>query len=353
MDSVQNILVTGATGLLGAHLLVQLTSNESAKPKSTQKRTIVGLRRDNSDMEEVKRIFSFYTDKWKDLYDMIEWRYGDMLDPESLSKALKDIDLIYHCAAIVSFDPKERENIIKANVKGTKNLIKRITNDERRMTLVHISSTSALGDSLGDSQGDDPNNYVNEKTPRNEKRIHTGYSVSKYESEKIVWDAIDKGLNAWIVNPGIILGPGFWNKGSSKLFSTIKNGLKFYTRGGTGYVDVRDVVKLLIEGTEANLNANRYCLVGANLYFRDFFNMVADELKVKRPSIKAGKLLSGLAWRVSTIKSRITKSYPLITRETAESANRISFFSSEKIEKELNFKFKAIDETIKWICRFI
>ena len=187
-----------------------------------------------------------------------------------------------------------------------------------------------------------------------------------------------------IVNPGIILGPGFWDKGSSKLFSTIKKGLMFYTKGGTGYVDVRDVVEVVVElacpgldpgskelapdlirgrkveracpGLDPGSNGRkveRYCLVGANVYFKDFFFMVADALGVKRPSIKAGPFLSGLAWRMGTFKARISGSYPLITRGTAESANRISFYSSEKVKKELGFEFREIEETVQWCCKFL
>ncbi len=340
VEKKQNILVTGATGLLGTHLLVRL-----AKQRKEMRR-IIALRRGGSDMEEVKRVFSFYGDGWEDLYDAIEWRYGDMLDPESLRPVLKGVDLVYHCAAIVSFDPAERENLIQANVQGTKNLLNAIPPP---VTLIHISSTSALGD----SPGNDPAFLVDEKTPRDPTRRHSGYSISKYESEKIVWEAIDQGLNAMIVNPGIILGPGFWDKGSSKLFSAIRNGLKFYTDGGTGYVDVRDVVEALVEGQKTksqNGFGERFCLVGTNISFRDFFNLVADELRIKRPSIRAGKFLSGLAWRIETIKARLTGTFPLITRETAESANRFSFYSSEKIKQTLNFKFTPINETIKWVC---
>ena len=360
---MQSILVTGATGLLGAHLLVRLARGKKAaaiehesedkdrKEDENQDIRIFGLRRVQSNMDELKRVFSFYGDDWEDLYKLIEWRYGDMLDSVSITKALQNIDLVYHCAAIVSFDPSQRENLIKANVQGTKNLI-----DALPLSLIHVSSTSALGD----SPGNNPDFLIDESTPRNPNRIHSGYSVSKYESEDIVWEAIDKGLNARIVNPGIILGPGFWDKGSSKLFSTIKKGLQFYTSGGTGYVDVRDVVEVMIElaHTSSTVPKNhgqsyRYCLVGTNMYFRDFFNMVADELGVKRPSIRAGKFLSGLAWRMGTLKARLTGTFPLITRETAESANRIGFFSSKKIEDEQHFKFRSIKETITWVSRFL
>lgn len=368
MDNFGNILVTGATGLLGSHLLVRLAAD--GRRSNVDGFKVYGLRRSGSNMEGVRQVFSYYGDGWEELYDSIEWRFGDVLDSESLEKALEGIDLVYHCAAIVSFDPSERERIINANIQGTRNLVTALLDDRQKTVipanagtqwhtterkLVHISSTSALGD----SPGNDPSFLVNEETPRDPERRHSGYSVSKFESEKIVWEAIDQGLDAMIVNPGIILGPGFWDKGSSKLFSTINKGLKFYTSGGTGYVDVRDVVEVVVKMRHSTISIlqspikTRYCLVGANAYFKDFFFMVADELGVKRPYILAGKFLSGLAWRVGTLKARLSGSYPLITRETAESANRISFYSGEKVEKALNFKFRSFEDTVKWCCEHL
>ncbi len=389
------VLVTGATGLLGSHLLYRLTLErfngltveQFSEPAADSIRgladeqfkglTVIGLRRESSDMEAVRQVFSYYGEGWEDRYNSIEWRIGNVLDQESLEKALDDIDIVFHCAAIVSFDPKEREKLIKANIEGTRNVVNTILSKikdhsskgtmhrARQISLLHVSSTSALGD----SPGNDPTFLINETTPRNPNRTHSGYSVSKYESEKIVWEAIDQGLDAMIVNPGIILGPGFWDKGSSKLFTQMKKGLKFYTKGGTGYVDVRDVVAVMVEmskgrrverSTDVDQSSTeylipntqyRYCLVGHNLYYKDFFNMVAKELGVPPPSIKAGKFLSGLAWRMDTLKARLTGGFPLITKETAESANRISFYASEKVRSDFHFEFRTIEDTIRWVCK--
>lgn len=352
------ILVTGATGLLGSHLLHRL-----AIDADTGDLEIIGLKRPNSDLNKVREVFSFYSDKQEDLFDLIQWREGDILDRDSLVGALDGIDLVYHCAAIVSFDPRDRERLIQNNIDGTRNLLYALgwgfgspvdgvtMHRDPTAALIHISSTSALGD----APGNDPHFFVDETTPRDPNRRHSGYSVSKYESEKLVWQAMEQGLNATIFNPGIILGPGFWNKGSSKLFTQMQNGLKFYTKGGTGYIDIRDLVEILVQQIPSPQSPfpnphSRFCLVGQNYYYKNFFKRVADQLGVPRPSIKAGKFLSGLAWRIDSLRARIKNSYALITRETAESANRISFYNNQKAKDAFNFEFRSMEETIEWIC---
>jgi dihydroflavonol-4-reductase len=400
------ILLTGATGLLGGHTLYALLQRYER---------IVALRREGSSVKGLREIFSYYTDNPAALLERIEWRTGDMLDQESLVRALEGISCVINCAAIVSFDPSKREELIRNNVEGCRNLAEAmkksgvgslesgvethtcVWSQESGVgsRLIHISSTSALGD----SPGDDPAFLVDEETPRNPHRKHTGYSESKFLSENSILKAFsspdsklqtleclstpdsrlqtpDSRLPTTVfLNPGIILGPGQWEKGSSQLFVKAWEGLRFYTKGGTGYVDVRDVADVVVRIVEMwkcdnvitpepitlshfhipqeppnVLSGTRYCLVGANLLYRDFFNRVTDAFGKPNPSIYAGRFLSELAWRMDTLRARLTGRNPLLTRETAESAQRISFYSSEKIKQELGFSFRNIEETVKWVC---
>jgi dihydroflavonol-4-reductase len=358
------ILITGATGLLGAHTLCRMLQNHDR---------LAALHRKDSDLRTVREIFSFYTKDPDALLDRIDWRIGDLLDKESLVSAMEGIDCVVNCAAIVSFDPRDRHRLIANNVQGTKNLVEAMQAMEAKMEhagiskganskaarplLIHISSTSALGD----APGNDPLFLVDEETPRDENKEHTGYSVSKFESEKIVRES---GLNAVILNPGIILGPGQWTKGSSQLFVKAWEGLKYYPYGGTGYVDVRDVAEVVercwLSALENQLGESnpafihhppeRYCLVGANLRYREFFNLVTDEYGKPNPTVYAGKFLTEFAWRADTLRARLTGRNPLLTRETAASAQRISFYSSEKIKRALGFEFRPIEETIDWVA---
>jgi len=353
------ILVTGSTGLLGGHLLYALLQKYER---------VAALKRPSAKTDTLREIFSYYTNNPDQLMDRIAWRSGDMLDKESLVRALEGITCVINCAAIVSFNPRERDRLTANNVEGTRNLAEALLvnrehfktlrqeddkNGRQTAVLIHISSISALGD----GPGNDPKFLIDEDTPRDPNRRHTGYSVSKYESEQVLREM---GVNAVILNPGIILGPGQWGKGSSQLFVKAWQGLKYYPYGGTGYVDVRDVAGVITEiscrlsviGYEDSPSSSqqRFCLVSANLRYRDFFNMVTDEFGKPNPSIYAGRFLSGFAWRADTIRARVAGRNPLLTRETANTAQRISFYSSDKIRKALDYPFRPVEETIDWVA---
>ena len=241
------ILVTGSTGLLGSHLLYALLQQYSR---------VAAMKRSSAKTDTLREIFSFYTKEPDLLMERIDWRTGDLLDRDSVVQALEGIHCVINCAAIVSFDKRDRERMIANNIQGTKNLGEAVMMvrsreegsggeevrrwEDRKPVVIHISSTSALGD----GPGDDPKFRIDENTPRDPKRSHTGYSVSKFESEKVL---NEMGLDAIILNPGIILGSGQWSKGSSQLFVKAWQGLKYYPYGGTGYVDVRDLAAIILQ----------------------------------------------------------------------------------------------------------
>ena len=377
------ILTTGSTGLLGGHVIFELLKKHER---------VAALKRPSAKTDTLREIFSYYTRDPDQLLARIDWRTGDMLDKESLVQAMEGISIVINCAAIVSFNPQDKVRMITNNVEGTRNLAdairisedsktvrqegeKTVRTDEGKILLIHVSSTSALGD----GPSDDPKFLIDEDTPRDSNRCHTSYSVSKFESEKVLRRT---GLDVVILNPGIILGPGQWEKGSSQLFVKAWNGIKYYTYGGTAYVDVRDVAGIINEISDqlsvtgyqetqsshlpilpsavlpssslkvlkSSLHGERFCLVGANLRYREFFDMVTDEYGKPNPHIYAGKFLSGVAWRADTIRARITGGNPLLTRETAGAAQRISFYSANKIRKLLDYQFRPVEETIEWVA---
>ena len=174
----------------------------------------------------------------------------------------------------------------------------------------------------------------------------SAYAISKHESEREVWRGIAEGLDAVIVNPSIIFGPGHWGEGSSLIFSKIWSGLKFYTKGVTGYVDVRDVVKCMIDLMESPIKNERYIINAENISYKKLFYFISRELEVKKPSIYASKFMSELVWRAAKIISIISGQKSLITKETARTANKKYYFSNEKICSALDFKFRSIEQTI-------
>ena len=222
------VFVTGGTGMVGAHLLYDLVSNGEK---------VRALKRPGSSIRRAEKIFSYYSSEYQLLLQNIEWVDGDILDKDGLGELLAGVDQIYHCAAIVSFDSRDREIMIHNNVEGTANLVDMAVS-LHIPRFCHVSSVSAIG---SPPEGIE----ANEDHPWRNNMDHSAYGESKYLSEMEVWRAIFLGLNAVIVNPSVIIGPGDWKSGSSLLFSTVWKGLKFYTKGGTGFVDVRDVTKVM------------------------------------------------------------------------------------------------------------
>lgn len=328
------ILVSGGTGMLGAHLLFKLIK----KGKS-----IKALKRSSSSTENVKRIFSYFDNDYETLFSKIEWVEGDILDKSRILEVTTGIIQIYHVAAIVSFKTADKDIMIESNILGTKNLVNAaLINKVDKFC--HVSSIAALGDS---SNGE----VIDEETFRNPKTKRSGYSISKYLSELEVWRGINEGLNAVIVNPSVILGEGDWQNGSPKIFSTVANKLKYYTKGITGYVDVLDVVNIMVQLMESEVSNERYIVSSENLSFKDLFSKIANALDVAPPNKFASSFVLELAWRLEAFRSIFTKKHPKLTKTSAKSAQKTAHYSAQKLQNKLNFNYTPIDETILRIAQ--
>ncbi len=334
------IFVTGGTGLVGAHLLYELTSSG---------KKVKALKRETSNLQQVLKTFSYYSENPTKLFNKIEWVDGDILDYFSLENILAGVTEIYHCAAIVSFDSKERQKMIANNVEGTANIVNAaIENGVKK--ICHVSSIAALGRLENGELVTEETNWIPSK------RI-SGYSESKFFSEAEIWRGIEEGLDAVIVNPSIILGPANWETGSAKIFKTIWDGMKFYTKGTTGFVDVRDVVKamvLLMEETNfKSAKSQRYLLNAENLSYQDVFSQISDTLGKSRPKYFASDLLLKFVWRGAKLASLFTGKPAVITRETVANSNAIYNFDGSKIAKKCNFEYRPISETIQQTASFL
>ncbi len=327
------ILITGGTGLVGSHLLYELA--QSGKK-------IRALKREESNIKNTYKVFAYYSDKADELFSNIEWIDGDLQDIYSLYDALEGITHIYHCAAFVSFDATDKDQIIKTNVAGTANLVNAAL-DKNIQKFCYVSSIAAIGKTEDGSLISETNSWKYSKN-------RSIYSVSKYDSEREVWRAIAEGLNAVIINPSIILGPGNWNSGSARLFKSVWDGLKFYTKGVSGYVDVRDVVKAMILLMNSEIKNERFIVSAENVDYQTLFSLIAKGLKKPPPKYKAAKFLSEIVWRADKLKTSITNTKPLITKETARTANSKSYYSSQKLISAINYQFIPLSQTIEYIC---
>ena len=326
------ILVTGGTGLLGSHLLFELVHSG---------KKVKALKRKTSDLNNVKKTFSYYSNNAKDLFAYIEWVDGDILDIYSISESLENVSEIYHCAAVVSFNPKDKEEMMRVNVNGTANLVN--ASLERNIKKIcHVSSIAALGRADHSGITDENSLWKNSKS-------NSCDSISKYAGEKEVWRGIEEGLNAVIVNPSVILGPGDWKKGSSGFFPLVWNGLKFYTDGVNGYIDVRDVAKAMIKLMESNISSERFILSSENLSYKQLFEMIAESIGCKPPKYHAGYLMGEIAWRFEKIRSFILNNQPLLTKETSRTAHQYYNYSNQKIKQSLDIDFLPVSKSVQEI----
>ena len=328
------ILVTGGTGLVGSHLLYHLCLS---------KQKIRAIYRNKAHLSKVKNVFSYYDKNFLPLFKKIEWVEACIEDVPAITLAFADVNVVYHCAALVSFNPKDYIKMRRTNIKGTANMVN-LSIDFGIKKFCYVSSIATLGDSIKKGNVTEENEW--------NSADKSGYAITKYGAEQEVWRASQEGLNVVMVNPGVIVGPGFWQSGTGQLFSSIYKGLKFYATGITGFVGVNDVVKAMIALTESSLNLERYILVSDNINFKAFFNLIADALNVKKPTIKVTKFLGAIAWRIDWLKYLLTNKPPLFTKESAHSLQEKTFYSSQKIVATLGFKFEPISKVIKETAKY-
>jgi nucleoside-diphosphate-sugar epimerase len=327
------IFVTGGTGLVGAHLLFDLAQKGDK---------IKALKRPSGNLDLVRNVFSYYTSQADKLLQKIEWIEGDILDFFLMDEVIGEGDEVYHAAAFVSFNAEDHDLIRQINVEGTRNIVQACIDNKVRK-LVYVSSIAALGR----GQNGKP---TTEEDYRDMTYKSSVYSQSKFDAEQEVWRGIAEGLNAVMVNPAVIIGPGDWNKGSARLIQTVWNGLKFYTRGTNGYVDVRDVSKAMIQLMNSDISGERFVLSAANLSYKQLFDSIAANLQVKPPPYFASPLISGIAWRLLKAGSLFSGKQALITKETAHNANSFYTYSSQKIIDRLGFEFIPPEQSIADTC---
>lgn len=325
--------VTGATGLVGSHLLAELCSRGEE---------VIALKRHDSNTQIVEKLFHHYFHDAPQKLQHIRWVEGDILDIDSLIAAMTSCEYVYHCAALVSFNPAHRQKLLTINGEGTANVVNAALHCGIKK-LAYISSVAALGST-------DDGSPLHEEAWWNGEKNKSGYAISKYAAEREVWRGTEEGLPATIVNPAIILGPSFSTEGSSAIINTVYQGMKFYTNGINGFVDVRDVTRAMVMLTQSPVNQQRYILSGAHLTYKELFTQIAQQLKVPVPPYRATPLMTAIAWRAEKIHALITKKPPLITKETARSAHHQSFYNSSKITKAINFSYTPIEQTIAHTC---
>ncbi len=313
------ILVTGASGFLGQHLVQSLAA------KGLPVRALYNRNKPTGQLAQLKGV---------------DWQYADLLDVYDVEEAMKGVTHVYHCAAIVSFEPKHQEAMLHFNPESTANIVNQAL-EQGIEKLAYVSSIAALGKATAEKP------EITEEEQWGENNYSSAYGLSKYLAETEVWRGVGEGLNAVIVNPGIILGEGNFNDGSTELMKIAWKQFPFYTNGVTAWVDVQDVVLALQALMQSGKEAERYILSTGNYSYREVFNMMAASLNRKPPHIYANAFITGLVWRFGKLKNLFGK-HAAITRETARTAHALSYFNNSKLTQALpGFSYTPLQQTIE------
>ena len=328
------ILVTGGTGLVGAHLLYSLiNSGESVR----------AIHRKSSDLAAVKNVFSFYTNEPGILFDKIEWMEADITDVPSLSEAFKGIEYVYHVAAYISFNPRHYSVLKKVNIEGTANMVN-FCLSEGVKKMCYVSSIATIGKYNN-------GNLINEETEYNPEADNSVYAITKYGAEMEVWRGTQEGLDVVIVNPGVILGSGIWSSASGGIFRTVYKGLKYYTPGGVGIVDVQDVVKAMISLLKSPVKNEKFILVAENIPYQDFLTELATHLNKKPPYKLVAKWKMMLFSNIDWLSNKLFKTKRKLLKATVTSLYNKSFYDASKIEKAIDFNYTPHKKTIERVSR--
>ena len=323
------ILVTGATGLVGSHLLFQLIeAGEICK----------ALYRSEHKIKLVEKLFHYYNSPDAEvLFSKIIWVKGDLNVPESLESLFLNVDYVYHCAAKVSFFKADFEACMKENRNATANVVNySLKNSVKK--LCYVSSTAALGSN--------PNGLTNEETLWAPGPGVSGYSISKFSAEKEVWRGIEEGLPAVILNPCLILGPGDWQSGSLSIFRSAKKGLLFYTSGSNAVVDVRDVARSMCLLMNSSIVSERFLCIGENVTFQHLFTVLSKRFNTAPPKISVPKFLSLFAGTVLEFISQISRKRNGFSVETAHSSYKNIVYDKSKLMQAIPIQFYTLEETI-------
>ena len=323
------ILVTGSTGLVGAHLLYRLVSNNEK---------VRAIYRSAHKLDNVKNVFSTYTDNYKNLFDAIEWVQADILDIPLLSDTFNDISYVYHCAAFVSFEPDKYHLLRQTNIEGTANIVN-LCLSKNIKKLCYVSSIATIGNTLN-------NESITENTNWNPEADNSVYAITKYGAEMEVWRATQEGLNAVVINPGVILGGGIWRYGSGSLFKKAHKGLKYYTSGTIGLVYIEDVVSIMIQLLKSNIVNERFILVAENWTYKNFLQTLAKSVNTNIPKKLASKRLLNIIWKLDWLKHKATGKRRQLTKQIAYSLSSETDYNSDKIKEILNYTFKDVNESI-------
>ena len=326
------ILVTGSTGLVGAHLLLKLTQ-EQDKVRATC--------RANSNLERVRNLFISQHPLGAQLYEKIDWVEADLLNLPQLEEAFVGIKRVYHCAALISFDPRDFRKLKSINVRGTANVVN-LCLAFKIEKLCYASSIAVFSHNDGKSPITEENEWAGAASV---------YGLSKYLAEMEVWRGAQEGVPVVIVNPGVIIGPGFWFQGSGSLFRAAARAPKYFLPGSTGFITIKDTIEIMTELMDSDIQNERYILVSRNLSFESLMKMLAEGFQLNPPVKKLSNWQLDLLWRLDWLRCNFNGKRRRLSRKQANSFKTPVFYSNTKIKNTLGYEFEDLEQVISQCCQ--
>lgn len=282
MSSTRRLLVTGATGLVGANVAriaraagwrVRILARPSADPKALE------------GFDDIAR--------------------GDVTDPESLTRACDGMDAVVHAAAMVTMATTVGPAMARVNVEGTRDLLAAA----RRAgvgRVIHVSTVDAIGFHAPDGGPATPAHPADETVPYDNDRFGLPYMRTKHLAEEAAREAAAAGLPVVIVNPTFMFGAWDWKPTSGTMILEVASGkVLAWTGGGNNFVDVEDVAGAILAAIDRGVVGERYILGNANWSYREAFTRIAGVIGARpprfalpRPVALAGGAIAGAAARL-------------------------------------------------------
>ena len=317
------ILVTGGTGQIGSRLLLNLTKNKAYKVRA--------IYRNTQSLEKIRQLFVKHSDSGAAQFDTIEWIQADLSNIPALEKAFEGVTFVFHCAGLISFQPQDFDKLIEVNVQGTANIVN-LSIDFGVKKLCYVSSVATLS-TLPHTPIDEENDWNNEDN-------NTDYAISKHGAEMEVWRGSQEGLPVVIVNPSVVLGGDFADRGSGLLYKKVADGLRYYPAGATGFVGVDDVVRAMVQLQFSEVVGERFVLNAENLTYKAVLERIAKQLGVKAPTKCVSHQMLRFLARLDGVLSFLHLKKRTLTLASADALGTITTYNGEKIKKYIDFNYE-------------
>lgn len=317
------ILVTGGTGQIGSRLLLNLTKNKAYKVRA--------IYRNTQSLEKIRQLFVKHSDSGTAQFDTIEWIQADLSNIPALEKAFEGVTFVFHCAGLISFQPQDFDKLIEVNVQGTANIVN-LSIDFGVKKLCYVSSVATLS-TLPHTPIDEENDWNNEDN-------NTDYAISKHGAEMEVWRGSQEGLPVVIVNPSVVLGGDFTDRGSGLLYKKVADGLRYYPAGATGFVGVDDVVRAMVQLQFSEVAGERFVLNAENLTYKAVLERIAKQLGVKAPTKCVSHQMLRFLARLDGVLSFLHLKKRTLTLASADALGTVTTYNGEKIKKYIDFNYE-------------